>query len=107
MGAAPPEKPGGAARPLGVALGLGGGYYIRNWVVSRALAGPAAEAVRLSMEIPVSGVEILKRAMMVCLLAVPSSLAAQEVTYLDAGSAWRWRPGRAAAAARHSKLGVK
>ncbi|MCH2364845.1 MAG: hypothetical protein MK138_11505, partial [Planctomycetes bacterium] len=46
-----------------------------------------------------SGVEILKRAMMVCLLAVPSSLAAQEVTYLDAGSAWRWRPGLSEASA--------
>jgi len=99
MGAAPPEKPGGPARPLGVARGLGGGYDIRNWVVSRALAGPAAEAAHLSMEIPVSGVEVLKRTLLVCLLAVPSSLTAQEVTYLDAGSTWRWRPGLSEASA--------
>ncbi len=45
------------------------------------------------MEIPVSGVEVLKRALLLCLLAAPSSLTAQEITYLDAGSSWRWRPG--------------
>ena len=45
------------------------------------------------MEDGLSSIELLKKALLLWLLLAPSLIGAQEVVYLEAGSAWRWRPG--------------